>query len=211
MTSVSFPNGLSPDQALLKTLFAESASRHKHLCPRQVLGVRIGLKGLQSLGFIDREYRPRYSNGNKRLLTISESDGCGSDGLAVATDCSIGHRTLRVLDFGKIAATFVDTETRQAFRVAPAEEARSIALACQPGIESRWQAYLEAYQVMADDELVVVRAVQLNQSLDELLSKPEARAICDSCSEEIFNEREVIRDGSVLCRGCAGESYFMLC
>jgi formylmethanofuran dehydrogenase subunit E len=46
---------------------------------------------------------------DKRLLTIAETDGCAADGLAVATGCWVGRRTMRILDFGKVAATFVDT------------------------------------------------------------------------------------------------------
>jgi formylmethanofuran dehydrogenase subunit E len=32
--------------------------------------------------------------------------------------------------------------------------------------------------------------------------------MCDGCGEEVINEREIIRDGLVLCRTCAGESYY---
>ncbi|MBK6646552.1 MAG: TraR/DksA C4-type zinc finger protein [Anaerolineales bacterium] len=28
------------------------------------------------------------------------------------------------------------------------------------------------------------------------------------CGEEIINKREVLREGTVLCKSCAGESYF---
>jgi hypothetical protein len=30
------------------------------------------------------------------------------------------------------------------------------------------------------------------------------------CGEEIINERELERDGLLLCRSCAGEGYYML-
>jgi formylmethanofuran dehydrogenase subunit E len=45
------------------------------------------------------------------LLTILETDGCAADGVSAATGCWVGRRTLRVEDFGKVAATFVDTQT----------------------------------------------------------------------------------------------------
>ncbi|MCP4426338.1 MAG: hypothetical protein GY803_17745, partial [Chloroflexi bacterium] len=88
---------------LLRPYLDDSAARHKHLCPRQVLGVRIGLRGLRELDFIDEGYQSRYDNRRKRLLTIVEADGCGADGIAVATDCQVGRRTMRVLDYGKMA------------------------------------------------------------------------------------------------------------
>jgi formylmethanofuran dehydrogenase subunit E len=48
---------------------------------------------------------------DKRLMTISETDGCFVDGLIASTGCHVGGRTLRILNFGKVAATFVDTSS----------------------------------------------------------------------------------------------------
>ena len=36
--------------ANLSRLLERSAARHSHLCPRQVLGVRMGMAGLAALG-----------------------------------------------------------------------------------------------------------------------------------------------------------------
>ena len=202
-----------PDEALLTQLLEESARHHQHLCPRQVLGVRLGLRGLRELNFVDAHGRPRFCNEDKRLLTIVETDGCGADGIAVATDCAIGRRTLRVLDYGKMAATLVDTHTRRAVRVHPSPNSRELAQIYAPEARSRWHAYLEAYQHIPDEELIVMRRVTLTQTIEEILSKPNARAICESCGEEIINEREVVRDGRTLCRHCAagpGDRYYAL-
>jgi formylmethanofuran dehydrogenase subunit E len=46
---------------------------------------------------------------DKRLFVLVETDGCLTDGVAVATGCWFGRRTLRLVDQGKVAATFVDT------------------------------------------------------------------------------------------------------
>ena len=186
---------------LLSDLLDESASRHKHLCPRQVLGARLGLLGVQLLG-VD------LPNVDKRLLVIIETDGCFADGVSVATDCTIGARTLRVIDHGKIAATFVDTQTGRAVRIVPRHESRALAQQVVPQAQSRWHAQLEAYQIMPDDELFTVQPVELTLSLEKLLSKPGRKAICDACGEEIINEREVIQEGRTLCRACAGDSYW---
>ena len=40
-------------------------------------------------------------------LIIVETDGCFVDGIEVSTGVTVGHRSLRVVDLGKIAATFV--------------------------------------------------------------------------------------------------------
>ncbi|MBK9095054.1 MAG: hypothetical protein IPM84_20295 [Anaerolineae bacterium] len=40
-------------------------------------------------------------------LAITETDGCFVDGVSAVTGCYVGRRTLRVEDFGKVAAVFV--------------------------------------------------------------------------------------------------------
>jgi formylmethanofuran dehydrogenase subunit E len=195
-------------EAVLRPYLQESAARHKHLCPRQVLGVRIGLRGLLALGLIDEAYTP-FGNKNKRLLTIVEMDGCGADGISVATDCQVGRRTMRVLDYGKMAATLVDTKTGQAVRVWPRSDVRQKARRCAPDARSRWHAYLEAYQIIPDEELLHVQPVELTQSLAEILSRPNLRTNCDQCGEEVMNEREVVVDGRSLCLPCAGNNYYL--
>lgn len=186
---------------LVEELLARSAALHHHLCPRQVLGVRMGLAAGR---WLDLELPQQ----DKRLLTIVETDGCAADGLAVATGCWVGRRTLRVLDFGKIAATLVDTETGRAVRVIPSLQARYQAKAYAPEAGSRWETYLLGYQRMPDDRLLVLQVVELAVSLAEILSREGHRVNCRQCGEEIINEREIIREGVVLCRACAGGRYY---
>ncbi|MCA9972044.1 MAG: hypothetical protein KC425_17590, partial [Anaerolineales bacterium] len=156
--------GVLPPQILLDALLAESSARHKHLCPRQVLGVRMGLFGLRLLGLMDAGYTQRFCNEQKHLLTIVETDGCGADGVSVATDSYVGRRTLRVLDFGKMAVTLVDTrgyrgqagrrQPLRGVRIAPRPEVRDLAQVCVPDAPSRWHAYLAAYQRLPDADLL---------------------------------------------------------
>ena len=199
------------DRSLID-LLSESAARHKHLCPRQVLGARMGLLAARELQIdLPRDdTRASSPSAGKRLLIIIETDGCFADGLSAATGCSIGHRTLRLIDHGKIAATFIDTETHQAVRIVPKRSSRVTAARYAPLARSRWHAQLEAYQIMAGAELFDVQHVELTLSLEKLLSKPSAKAVCDRCGEEIVNEREVIQDGQTLCRSCAGDGYWRI-
>lgn len=187
----------------LKELLEISSARHRHLCPRQVLGVRMGMCAAE---FLKSDLPQR----DKRLYTFIETDGCALDGVSVATGCWVGRRTMHVLDFGKIAATFVDTHTERAVRIIPHPEVRQAVSRYAPHAKDYWHAYLEAYQVMPLDELLVIQPVQLTVSMQALISREDARALCDRCGEEIFNEREVHLEGQVLCRSCAGGSYFEL-
>jgi len=188
----------------LDLILAESVQRHKHLCPRQVLGARMGLLAAELLGL----ELPRC---DKRLLVISETDGCTVDGLIAATGCRVGLRTLRILDFGKVAATFTDTSTEETLRIIPRREARTIAVEHAPDARNDWEAMLLGYQVMSMSDLFTIQRVKLNMPLSELISRPGRKAICEICEEEIINGREVINKGVVLCIACSGESYYHHC
>ena len=182
-------------------LLEKSMQDHDHLCPRQILGVRIGLAGMKALGFDEPPTK-------KRLLVITETDGCFVDGLIAATDCTVGHRTLRVEDYGKVAATFVDVNTGRAVRVAPALDVRERAYAYAPSEPRHYFAQMQAYQVMPDEEMFAIQEVVLNASVQEIVSRPGVRVNCDVCGEEIMNEREVKQEGLTLCRACAHGGYY---
>ena len=185
----------------LKDLLEKSSARHTHLCPRQVLGVRAALAGATALGL-------SIPRADKRLLAILETDGCFADGVEVATGCTIGHRTLRLEDYGKIAATFIDFISGAALRIAPRIDIRQRAFEYAPNENRRYFAQLQAYQIMPDEVLFSIQEVQLNRPLDEILSRPGVRVNCDACSEEIINGREVRRHDLVLCLSCAGLAYY---
>jgi formylmethanofuran dehydrogenase subunit E len=185
----------------LSDYLQKSSRDHSHLCPRQILGVRMGLLGMKTLGF---DAPPP----KKRLLVIVETDGCFADGVTAATDCTVGHRTLRVEDYGKTAAVFVDTLTGRAVRVAPALDVRQKAYAYAPNEPRHYFAQMQAYQIMPDDEMFTVTEVQLMTPIEAIVSRPGVRVNCDVCGEEIMNEREIQREGLTLCRACAGSSYY---
>ncbi len=189
--------------ATLQELLAVTEAQHKHLCPRQVLGVRMGMYAAELL-------RIELPQGEKRVLTFVETDGCFADGVSAATGCTLGHRTLRHVDHGKTAAVFVDTKTEFAVRIHPSPESRKLAACCQPDAKSRWHAQLEAYQVLASTDLFIAQEVALNLSIGKLISRPGIRVNCSVCGEEIINEREIIVEGQPLCRRCAGDTYFIL-
>lgn len=184
--------------------YLEKSSRdHSHLCPRQILGVRMGLCGLKAVGL-------SANQGSKRLLVITETDGCFVDGLIAATNCTVGHRTLRVEDYGKAAATFVDTQSGLAIRVAPALDIRERAYQYAPNEPRHYFAQMLAYQVMPDEAMFTVNEVHLTVSIAEIISRSKVRINCDVCGEEIMNEREIHENGRILCKGCSANAYYQL-
>ena len=165
------------------------------------LGVRFGLAGAFALGL----EAPRR---DKQLMAIIETDGCFADGIEAATGCSVGHRTMRIEDYGKIAVTFVDTCTGRAVRIAPRWDVRQRALSYSEGESQAYLAQLRAYQYMPEDELLVVQEVRLTTRVEKIVSRPRIRVTCDACGEEIINEREALREGRILCRACSSGAYY---
>ena len=185
----------------LQDFLDKCASMHHHLCPRQVLGVRMGLYAGEILGL-------DLPQTDKQLYIIAETDGCAVDGISVATNCWIGRRTLRVEDYGKVAATFVDTLTERAVRIVPGKDARKTAMLHASSAKSKWDGQLLGYQCMPAEELFFIQWVRLARPIVEIISRPGKKAICDICGEEIMNEREIVVAGTVFCKACAGQAYY---
>lgn len=186
----------------LHHLLEQSMERHHNrLCPRQVLGVRMGLYAAEWFGL-------ELPQKDKRLFTFVETDGCLVDGIAAATGCSVGSRTMRVMDYGKSAAVFADTQTERAVRIIPHPQSRVRARNYAPSAPDRWHAQLAAYQIMPVQDLLLAQAVILTVSLKALISQHGHRVICEVCGEDVINEREVQLNGRLLCRACAEGPYY---
>ncbi len=177
----------------------ESIAAHGHCCPGQVLGVRMAMLGLREAGIEDSKGRQR-----KEIITFVEMDRCASDAVQSVTGCSLGRRTLKFLDYGKMAATFVNLKTGAAVRIAAREEAREKARALFPRLGDRVSEQMEAYKIMADEDLFdVMPNVKVELRPEDLPGKPLRRVRCSQCGEQVYDMREVYRDGEAFCRPCA--------
>jgi formylmethanofuran dehydrogenase subunit E len=186
---------------IIRAACARSVQDHDRLCPRQVLGVRMGLA-------LTRGLRVSNLEGGKRLLVIPETDGCFVDGVQAATGCSVGHRTLRLADYGRVAVTGIDGETGEALRVSPRPGVRERAADYAPGEHRRYYQQMDAYQAMPEHELLRLERVALTFDLAALLGRRGVRVDCARCGEEVLNGREVTVDGHTLCPACAGTAYY---
>jgi formylmethanofuran dehydrogenase subunit E len=176
---------------------------HGHLCAGQVLGVRMAMLGLTRLGIEDPEGKDR-----KRLVTFVEIDRCATDAVAVVTGCRLGKRALKFRDWGKVAATFVDTAGGKAIRVAAKESSKALARSMHPELADKNRQQMQAYREMRDDDLFDLQWVKVELPPEETPGYKGERVVCEKCGEGISFRREVRRDGRVLCRACAGESYY---
>jgi formylmethanofuran dehydrogenase subunit E len=181
-----------------------AAERHRHLCPGQVLGVRMAMLGLAALGIVDPDAHA------KRLVTIVEIDRCATDAVSLVTGCSLGRRSLKFVDYGKVAATFLDLQSGAAVRVSARDDSRLKAREMFPELAKPYRQQLEAYKVMADADLFTLQRVTVALPPEDVPGGPRSRVACDVCGEGINHGREVRREGRILCRACAGSAYYRL-
>jgi len=186
-----------------ESLLEASVELHGHLCPGQVLGVKMSMLGLREIGITDPRGRDR-----KSLIVFVEMDRCATDAVQSVTGCSLGRRTMKFMDFGKMAATFLNLRTGRAIRVIAKEEARQKAREYFPEIESKYTAQLEAYKIMSEEDLFDVMDVQVTIPPEDMPGRPVQRIRCDSCGEYVQDMREVYREGKVLCRPCSYPGYY---
>ena len=185
----------------LPALLAEAGRHHGHICPGQVLGVRMAILGCERLGIYD----PKSS---KRLIIFVETDRCGTDAVQTVTGCTLGKRTLKFVDYGKLAATFLDTDTGYAVRVAARERARDAALRFAPDEVDAHAAQLRAYKALPEEDLFNVREVRATLDEADLPGRSRGRVVCTECGEGVSNGRELSVAGRTLCRACAGTPYY---
>ena len=190
--------------APFEELLAASVAAHGHLCPGQIVGVRLARLGCRLIGF----EVPCPYHQLKKLIVFIEMDRCTGDAVAHVTGVKLGRRSLKFMDYGIMAATFINLETNQAYRVISTEEARDLApLYAGPGLDKRQQ-QLEAYRVMPDSVLFRVQEVEVNLSPYDLPGPTRRKVVCARCGQVVRDHREVSHQGLALCRPCAGGAYF---
>ena len=205
------------------TLLREAELAHGHLCAGQILGVRMAILGLQRLGIADPKSKTLPDGApnpdRKRLVTFLEIDRCATDAVGVVTGCRLGKRALKLRDWGKMAATFVDLSaplhpaqtstftdpppTYKAIRIAARESSKQRARDLYPHITDKNQQQMLAYREMSNADLFTEEWVQVPLHPREMPGYKSARIACDQCGEGINYDREVTRNNQTLCQGCA--------
>ena len=188
-TKISVSGGTMSD---FEFYLKKAGEAHGHVCGGIALGTRISLAAMKSLGLDPSEK-------NKNLVVYVEMDRCMTDAVQTTTGCSLGHRSLKHVDYGKLAATFVNLDSGKAVRATVRDRG--------PADESM-EEMVRRISRTPDSELVALREVAMHVPDTDLPGPPKTRVICAACGEGVMDGREVVRDGRMLCRGCAGGTYY---
>jgi formylmethanofuran dehydrogenase subunit E len=176
---------------------------HGHICAGQVIGVRMSMIALALLGIDDPQGLDR-----KKLYVIVEIDRCATDAIQSVTGCSLGKRSMKWLDHGIMAATFVNLLTGKAVRITALEEARERSKEYCSEIADKYARQLEAYKIMPEDELFRVESVALTLPPEDLPGRPLKRVQCEICADWVQDCRDELSEGKVVCRNCARGRYY---
>jgi formylmethanofuran dehydrogenase subunit E len=185
-------------------LLKSSAAAHGHLCPGQVVGVRMAMLGCRLIGLDE----PTRHDQIKKLIVYIEMDRCTADAVAHVTGVKLGRRSLKFMDYGIMAATFVNLETGKAFRVVSTEEARDLAPYFAPEISGKHAQQLEAYKRMPDNVLFRVHQVKVAINDFDMPGPTRRKATCVKCGQVVRDHREVLKDGRPYCQPCTEKAYF---
>lgn len=190
----------------LDELLEECGRLHGHLCAGQLLGVRMALLGCRLVGIKD----PRGID-RKKLIVWVEIDRCMTDAVSAVTGVRLGKRTLKFLDYGKVAATFLNTMTGEAVRVVALDESRSLADARYPQIEDKRERQFKAYREAGEEELFKVERVKVSYGEKDQPGRPRSRVKCTHCGEGINDGRELrSAEGANVCVPCGAGGYYEL-
>lgn len=180
----------------LDILLAKAKNFHGDLCAGIVLGTRMTMIGMRELGMNPMER-------NRDLIVYVEIDRCIADAIQAITGCSLGHRSLKYRPYGKFAATFINLKTDEAVRVSVIEKKRTE--------KTGHEAMKDAARILLESpesDLFRTKRVHVAIPDGDLPGMPKYHARCSRCNEMIVDDKEVTRDGVILCGNCAGGSYF---
>src|SRR5262244_3857617 len=162
----------------LEELLDRAEEAHGHMCAGQVLGVRMAMLGCRAVGIDDP-----LGADKKKLLVFVEIDRCAADAINTVTGCRLGKRTLKYYDYGKLAATFLNTKTGEAVRVVARDSSRDAADTAFPEIENKYERQLRAYKLLPDEELFKLERARVNVPPQDQPGRPVSRVQCDECGE----------------------------
>ncbi|RLB99467.1 MAG: formylmethanofuran dehydrogenase [Deltaproteobacteria bacterium] len=187
-----------------ETLLRGSAKAHGHLCPGQVVGVRMAMLGCDLIGLDEPKNLPQI----KKIIVYVEMDRCATDAISFVTGVKLGRRSLKFVDNGIMAATFVNLDTQKAFRIVSTEESRDLAAVYAPEIIDKSQQQLEGYKRMSIEDLFTIEEVFVDVPACDMPGPTRFKAVCARCHTVVRDKREVLKNNEILCRPCAVGTYY---
>lgn len=182
---------------------------HGHLCGGLTLGVRMAVAGLGKLGIKDPK-----GHAGKDLVIFVETDRCPVDGIIAATGRTPGKRSIKMMDYGKNAATFIETQSGDAVRVSVRadsnEKVERLAKTSFREMKEK-RANVAALTMIPEADLLMLQRVSIKLCPEDLPGKALEMVTCQYCGEMVRDSRHVYQGDTPLCKPCArGVAYYTL-
>lgn len=190
------------DKETFMKLLTEAGEFHGEICGGVVMGTKMAIYGMELLGMT-----PGVKN--KKLIVYTEISRCPHDGIQSVTKTSVGKRSIKPMNLGKFAATFINQETGEAYRLIDIDANKKSTGDNEHGDETK-EERIERLANTPAEELYDVQKVQVDIPTGELPGKPSDMGVCDICGEVIMDGRHVLRGGKTICQSCANGSYYRL-
>lgn len=181
-----------------------AAQAHGHMCPGQVIGVRMAILGLAQLGYPCPLGFPEIKN----VVGFVEIERCLADAVGTASGLRLGRGSLKFVNLGLLAATFYDIPTGRAVRVISKDSARDLAKDYAPNEPNEHARQVAAYRVMPDEDLFDVQWVHLEIAPEDMPGARPPKIPCESCGVAVRSGQIREVGGRKLCAVCAGQAYF---
>jgi formylmethanofuran dehydrogenase subunit E len=132
-------------------------------------------------------------------MIYCEIDRCLTDALLCVTGVSPGKRRLKIREYGKMAASFVDIKTGKGVRIVVSGR-QTMPEDADPA--EFWDRY-------TDEEIFIFQPVVVEIPLGDRPGKSLRSVYCDSCGEKVMDAKDILVDDRILCRTCAdGTAYY---
>lgn len=199
------PATISPQrQEQIDNLVRTAAAAHGHLCPGQVIGVRMAILGLGLLGYPCPLGYPEIKN----VVGFVEIERCLADAVATASGLRLGRGSLKFVNLGLLAATFHDLPSGRGVRVVSRDDARALAADYAPQESGDHARQVAAYRVMPDETLFDVHWVKVDLAPEEMPGARPPKIPCQQCGIDVRSGQIRIVGDRRLCAVCAGQAYF---
>jgi formylmethanofuran dehydrogenase subunit E len=177
-----------PSAASYETLVEEAGKFHGDICAGISIGTRMTMSGLERIGITDPKGADR-----KKLIVFVEIDRCCTDAIMALTGCRPGKRSMKIYDYGKMAATFINLESGKAVRVAMRDSRET---------SDAKPRELPDFAKASEADLFSITEVTVPLRPEDLPGKPLRRVPCSRCGERIMDGREIEHENESLCRPC---------
>jgi formylmethanofuran dehydrogenase subunit E len=187
----------------LEICLEEAKAFHGDFCAGIAIGTRMSILGLKAIGIYDPKGKDK-----KDIIIFTETDRCVTDAILATTGCHPGKRTMKIFDFGKMAATFVNLKTGKAVRVNVKNKDGDRKVTRE---EIEKSSDPNAYVMVPAEDLFNIVEVSVDLKPEDMPGKPLQIVTCSACGERIMDKREIYRNNGILCRPCAaGKQYYTL-